>query len=134
MNNNKTINTISALVLAVFALLTLFLSSSILFDLFGMRAKEGSYVWFIVWANFISSILYLITSFGLLKYKLWSIQPIQFSFIILLVAFFSLYIHVENGGNFEIKTVYALGFRIILTLLFYLFIKFNSETWEKYAS
>jgi hypothetical protein len=50
---------ILATILAGFGLLTLFLSSSVIFDLFGIRAKEGNYVLFVVWSNFISSILYL---------------------------------------------------------------------------
>ena len=51
-----------AAILAAFGLLTLFLSSSVIFDFFGVRAKEGNYVLFVVWSNFISSILYLFCS------------------------------------------------------------------------
>lgn len=58
-----------AFLLAAFGLLTLFLSASVIFDLFGIRAKEGNYVLFIVWANFISSIIYLIASYGIIKSK-----------------------------------------------------------------
>jgi len=35
------------IVLAVFGLVTLFLSSSVIFDLFGVRAIEGNYVLFV---------------------------------------------------------------------------------------
>ena len=66
---------ILALVLAAFGLLTLFLSSSILFDLFGIRAKEGNYVLFVVWANFISSLLYLSAVFGFINAKKWTVLP-----------------------------------------------------------
>ena len=134
MKTRKIITTISAILLAAFALLTLFLSSSVLFDWFGIRAKEGNYVLFIVWANFISSILYLLTSYGLLKNKEWTIIPIKYSFILLLAAFLGLYFHIDNGGEFEIKTVYAMGFRITLTLLLFLFIKYKTIAWEKHSS
>ena len=109
--------------LTAFALLTLFLSSSIIFDWFGIRAKEVNYVLFIVWANFISSILYLATSFGLITQKVWTLQPIKYSLILLLVAFIGLLLYILNGGIFEKKTVYAMGFRISVTLLFFMIIK-----------
>ena len=120
--------------LTAFALLTLFLSSSIIFDWFGIRAKEGNYVLFIVWANFICSILYLATSFGIITQKVWVLQPIKYSLILLLVAFIGLLIYIQNGGIFEMKTVYAMGFRIIVTLLFYMYIKSNVKTWNHQSS
>jgi hypothetical protein len=36
------------ILLTGFGLLTLFLSTSVIFDLFGIRAKEGNYVLFVV--------------------------------------------------------------------------------------
>ena len=56
-----------ATILGAFGLLTLLLSTSVIFDLFGVRAKEGNYVLFVVWANFISSILYLFAAYGFVK-------------------------------------------------------------------
>jgi hypothetical protein len=41
-----------ATLLAGFGLLTLFLSTSVIFDLFGIRAKEGNYVVFAIIAYF----------------------------------------------------------------------------------
>ena len=40
-----------AAMLIAFGLLTLFLSSSVIFDLFDIRSKEGNYVLFVVWSN-----------------------------------------------------------------------------------
>ena len=59
MNKNSFIRIISAIVLLAFGLLTLYLSSSILFDWFDVRAKQGNYVLFIVGINFSCAILYL---------------------------------------------------------------------------
>ena len=64
---------IIAIVLLLFALLTLSLSASVIFDLFGIRAKEGNYVPFVVWSNFISSILYIVSAYGFFKMKKWSV-------------------------------------------------------------
>jgi predicted RND superfamily exporter protein len=65
----KILPNLFATILAAFGLLTLFLSTSVIFDLFGIRAKEGNYVLFVVWSNFISSILYLFAAYGFIKVK-----------------------------------------------------------------
>lgn len=106
-----------AIVLAGFGLLTLFLSASVIFDLFGIRAKEGNYVPLVVWANFISSILYLVAAYGLLKMKKWPVWLLVISAVILVAAFIGLKIHISEGGLYEAKTVNAMIFRIGLTTL-----------------
>lgn len=109
---------IIAVVLGLFALLTLVLSSSVILDLFNIREKEGNYVLFVVWANFISSILYLIAVYGLVKARKWTALVLLVSAIILSVAFVGLKIHINNGGIYETKTVRAMIFRTGLTLVF----------------
>ena len=104
--------------LAAFGLLTLFLSSSVIFDWFGIRAKEGNYVLFIVWANFISSLLYLISAYGFLKIKNWTFKPLLVAMVILVVALIGLFIHIYSGGIYETKTVFAMLFRISVTIAF----------------
>lgn len=106
-----------AIVLAGFGLLTLFLSASVIFDLFGIRAKEGNYVPLVVWATFISSILYLVAAYGLLKMKKWPVWLLVISAVILVAAFIGLKIHISEGGLYEAKTVNAMIFRIGLTTL-----------------
>ena len=105
-------------VLTAFALLTLFLSSSVIFDMFGVRAKEGNYVLFIVWSNFISSILYLIAAFNWIRLKRCVYKILGSSAVILIIAQVSLFIYINNGGIYEEKTVRAMFFRIGLTILF----------------
>lgn len=114
----KYIPFLSSLILAGFGLLTLFLSSSVIFDWFGIRAKEGNYVLFIVWANFISSLLYLISAYGFLKIKSWTFKALSVATVILVVALISLFIHIYSGGIYETKTVFAMLFRISVTIAF----------------
>ena len=116
--------------LSAFALLTLFLSSSVIFDLFGIRAKEGNYVLFVVWANFISSIIYLFSAYGLFKLKHWSYKALAASAAILIIAFISLYIHINVGGLHETKTIGAMIFRINLTLVFTLLTYLRIKRWN----
>lgn len=99
-----------------FGLLTLFLSTSVIFDLFGIRAKEGDYVLFVVWSNFISSILYLFAAYGFIKNKKWTATLLGISTLILIAAFIGLKIHASSGGIYEEKTIGAMIFRIAVTL------------------
>ena len=124
---------IVALLLAAFGVFTLYLSSAVLLDLFGVRAKEGNYVWFVVFANFISSFLYLITSYGLMTKKPWAIRPISGALIILLMAFIGLIIHIQFGGAYEQKTVYGMVFRTTLTIVFVLFTNKKINSWKKHS-
>lgn len=107
-----------AFIMAGFGLLTLFLSTSVIFDLFGIRAKEGNYVLFVVWSNFISSILYLLAAYGFTKSKKWTTLLLGISTIILIAAFIGLKIYVSSGGIHETKTIGAMIFRISVTLVF----------------
>ena len=114
----KILPNLSATILAAFGLLTLFLSTSVIFDLFGIRAKEGNYVLFVVWSNFISSILYLFAAYGFVKVKNWTTILLRISTLILIVAFIGLKIHANSGGIYETKTIGAMIFRIAVTLVF----------------
>ncbi len=114
----KNLPKISAIILTAFGLLTLFLSTSVIFDFFGIRAKEGNYVLFVVWANFIASVIYLFAAYGFFKAKKWTTNVLGISAIILLSAFIGLLFHISNDGIYETKTVGAMIFRTTLTLIF----------------
>lgn len=109
--------------LAIFGLLTLFMSSSVLFDWFGIRAKEGHYVPFIVWANWLCGFLYITAAYGVWKNKTWAKIPLFSAMVILILAFFGLVIHLTSGGLYETKTPGALAFRLGVTALFLLITK-----------
>lgn len=114
----KAVPYLLATILTGFGLLTLFLSTSVIFDLFGIRAKEGNYVLFVVWSNFISSILYLIASYGFVTSKKWTAKLLWVSTIILITALIGLFYHINSGGIYETKTIGAMIFRISVTLVF----------------
>lgn len=113
----KIIPYLLATILAGFGLLTLFLSTSVIFDLFGVRAKEGNYVLFVVWSNFISSIIYLFAAYGFVSTKKWTAPLLGISSLILIAAFIGLKIHANSGGIYETKTIGAMVFRIVVTLV-----------------
>ena len=114
-----------AFLLAAFGLLTLFLSASVIFDLFGIRAKEGNYVLFIVWANFMSSLIYLVASYGFIKNKNWTSTILGISALILVNAFIGFIIYINADGVCETKTIGAMIFRIVVTIIFVAFAYFT---------
>lgn len=115
---NKVFHILLTVVLTAFGLLTLFLTSSIIFDLFGIREMEGNYVEFIVHANFLAAFLYLATSVGLALKRPWAIFPISIAAVILVAAAVGLLFYVQAGGIHEKKTIGAMAFRIGVTLIF----------------
>jgi len=108
----------SAIVLFLFASLTFFLSSSVIFDLFGIREKEGNYVLLVVIANFICSLLYYTAVYGFFKRKIWTFKVLLISAVILVLAYAGLLYHINAGGLYEVKTLSALKFRFTVTLIF----------------
>jgi len=101
--------------LILFGGVTLFMSSSVLFDWFGIRAKEGNFVPLVVWANWVCGILYLIAAFGILRNQTWSKVPLLISLGILILAYIGLFTHINNGELYETKTIGAMAFRIFIT-------------------
>ncbi len=120
MKAQKRIRKISAVVLLGFGLLTLFMSASVIFDLFRIREKEGNYVLIVVWANFICGILYILSAKGFWSARPWTKKVLVVASIILIVAFIALKSHISDGGSYEEKTISAMIFRICLTLVFML--------------
>ncbi len=107
-----------AIALVIFALATLFMSSSIVFDWFGIREMEGQYVPFVVWANLICSVMYLIAVVEFFRKRASSVTWLVASAILLLIVFIGLALHIYTGGAYETKTVGAMGFRFVVTVLF----------------
>lgn len=108
----------AAVIITVFALITLFMSTSVIFDLFGIREKEGNYVMFVVISNFIAAFLYLFTAYGLFTKKVWTTKLLLITTTILIISFVGLLIHANTGGIYEQKTIIAMMFRIGITGIF----------------
>lgn len=108
---------IASWLLLIFGIATIFAGGSVILDLFGMREKEGNYVLFVVWANFITGFLYLVASFGFFKRKVWTSAILNVATWVLIAAFAGLLIHIQSGGIYENKTIAAMIFRTTLTII-----------------
>ena len=104
--------------LIIFGGVTLFMSSSVLFDWFGIREKEGHFIPFVVWANWICGMLYLIAALGISRNQSWAKLLLIISLVILILTYFGLFIQINNGVPYETKTIGAMTFRIAVTALF----------------
>lgn len=127
MKKNKVVKYVIAIIIVAFALVTLFMSSAVLFDWFGIRAKQGNFVPFIVKTNLTAGVLYLLVLYGFLKSEKWAFWVMLTAALILLYAFGLFYIHIHTGGLYENKTIAAMIFRILLTLSLSVFIYQNEK-------
>lgn len=115
---SKIILNITGGLLLLFGVITLFVSTAVIFDLFGIREKEGNYVLFVVMLNLICAVLYLIAAYGIFKRKIGATIILYLAVILLILTFVALVIYIYAGGIYETKTVYALIIRIFITLVF----------------
>lgn len=111
----KTLKIIQTILLSAIGIVSIFMTVSVIFDLFGIREKEGNYVLFIVYANLICGILYLIAAYTVWGKPKFSFKGLSFSLLILTVAFIAFLIYINNGGIHEGKTIKAMLFRIGFT-------------------
>lgn len=124
---NKTFKNSVAIALIAFALVTLFMSSSVLFDWFDIRAKQGNYVPFIVKTNLTVGLIYLISAYGFIKSNNWAFWAMLSAALLLVYALILFYIHMHTGGLYENHTIGAMIFRIMLTLLFAVLISLGTN-------
>lgn len=125
MDTRKLARIVLGLVNIAFGALTLFLSTSVLLDLFGIREHESPYVPAVVVANLIASLLYLPTGVGLLMKHRWPAQLLAMAVAVLLVGAVFLALHIAAGGEYRTATIGALTFRTLLTAAFYLIARWS---------
>ena len=125
MEPDKLPRIILGLVFIAFGALTLFLSASVLLDLFGIRERESPYVPAVVVANLIASLLYLSAGAGLLLKRRWPVLLLASAVVVLLVGVLLLAMHITVGGAYRTATIGALTFRTLLTAAFYVIARWS---------
>lgn len=108
----------SSAFMLILGLASIFMTTSIIFDLYKLRELEGHYVPFIVYVNFICAIIYLIASYGFFKEKKSTTSYLFIASSILVIAFIALLIYIFKGGVYELKTVKAMSVRTLITIAF----------------
>ena len=125
MEPDKLKRVILGLAIIAFGALTLFLSTSVLLDLFGIRERESPYLPAVVVANLIASLLYLPAGAGLLMKRRWSSVLLAAAVVVLLVGGLLLALHINSGGVYRTATIGALTFRTLLTAAFYVIARWS---------
>ncbi len=120
MGTSKLTRIALGLVVIAFGALTLFLSASVLLDLFGIRERESPFVLGVVVANLFASLLYLPAGAGLLMKRTWSAPLLAAAVGVLLVGALVFALHITEGGAYRTATIGALTFRTLLTWAFHL--------------
>ena len=108
---------IQSVLLLLIGCVSLFMTVSILFDLFGIRKLEGNYVLFVVYANFFCAILYLYSVYAIWKKPASGFYALLIALAILVLAFIGLLVHIYRGGIYEVKTINAMIFRTFFTAI-----------------
>ena len=110
--------TLSGTIVSLFGIVTIFMSGSVIFDLFGIRELEGNFVWFVVIVNFICGGFYLLAGYGFFTEHRWTTTLLATITVLLLLTLSGLIIHITYGFPYEIQTSKAMVFRIFVTVLF----------------
>lgn len=113
----KILKIVQTILLVVLGIMSVFLTLSIIFDLFGIRQKQGNYILFIVYTNLICGLLFLYAAYHLWKNIKKSIYILEFTTLFLILAFIALKIYIYQGGIFEERTPKAMTFRIIFSIV-----------------
>lgn len=99
------------LIIFIFGLMTIKEGGFVLFDINNAQSSHGNYVPFVVKFNFFSGFIYIFIAFGLYKEKKWVKQLSLIMLFSILVVFLLFLIHIEGGGLYEKKTLFAMIFR-----------------------
>lgn len=114
---------IFSLLAAAFGLLTLKSGGEVLFIDGEGRLAAGNYVPFVLWFNFSAGFVYIITAIGLWKMRPWSAQLSFLLAMSTLIIFAAFGLHIVNGGEYEMRTVFAMSLRSIVWIVIAVFAK-----------
>jgi hypothetical protein len=109
---------VAAFIAIAFGLLTVKEGSSVLVGDVNAIAAAGAFVPFVVWFNTIAGVAYVVAGIGLWMHFRWSAGlafAIAASSLGILAA---LFVHIMQGGEFELRTVFAMSLRAGIWIAF----------------
>jgi len=106
------------LIIAVlFGLMTIKSGGSVLFIDGQARQAAGNYVDFVLWFNFIAGFFYVATGIGIYLKKAWSTSAAVTLALLTILVFGIFGIQIFNGGEYEMRTVYAMTLRSLVWIV-----------------
>jgi hypothetical protein len=106
---------------AVFGLLTLKSGGEVLFIDGEARLAAGHYVPFVLWFNFSAGFVYIIAAIALWKMRPWSAWLSFLLATATLIVFSAFSLYIVNGGEYEMRTVFAMTLRSIVWIVITVF-------------
>lgn len=106
----------AALFATLFGLLTIISGGSVLFNSQAQQAA-GNYVPVVLWFNFLAGFAYIAVGIGLWFEQHWAVWPSFLIAGVTLVVFAIFGGHIWSGGAYELRTVAALGLRLMVWLI-----------------
>ena len=107
---------VAVLVAAVFGLLSIFSAGMVLFGPTLAQSAAGAYVDFVVWFNFFSGFAYVLAGYGIWQRQRWGVVLAVLITTAIALVSLGFGMHVASGASYEMRTVAALGFRLVLWL------------------
>ena len=101
-----------AVAAAIFGIVTIYSAGVIILDYGSSRELAGAYVPFVVWFNLAAGGLYIVAAAGIWRRRRWSAGLSVLIALATAVAAIPFALHVVGGGDYEIRTVGALAFRM----------------------
>ena len=122
INLNRSVGIwIITIIAVVFGLLTIKSGGTVLFIDGTFREDAGQYVPFVVWFNFLIGFAYIIAGIGLWWQNRWAVWLSMFIVATTLIVFAAFGIYTLQGGLYELRTVIAMSFRIIVWTIIAIF-------------
>ena len=109
---------ILAAFLLIVGIVSMFMTFSVIFDLFGARKQEGNYIPVVVYGNFVCSFLYLIASWYIFKENDLSTIYLILAVLLLFIIYAYMLYHIQSGKPYEMRTVFAMLARTSLTIVY----------------
>lgn len=103
---------IIALIAVGFGIMTLKGGGAVLFGDEAARTAAGNYLLWLLWFNFLSGFVYIVTGIGLWLQKRWAAQLSVALAAAIALAFAVFGLHIFSGGEFEQRTVIAMSVRL----------------------
>ena len=110
-----------AVIAFIFGLLTIKSGGSVLFIDGPDRVAAGNYTPFVLWFNFIAGFFYLLAAAGLFLQKTWAAWLAIAIATATLIIFAAFVFHINNDGNYESRTIYAMALRSLVWITIALF-------------
>jgi hypothetical protein len=104
----------AALAAMLFGVVAVAIGGKTLFGGPAERAAAGNIVPFVLWFNFLAGFAYVVTGYGVLRWKRWAAQSAAAIAAATVAVFIALGIHIWVGGAFEMRTIGAMAFRSLV--------------------